>query len=127
MKKVITILMLAVALVAGSTSIEARTSKRASKARTTQTANVDLSVAGKTFEKTDSYGTVRLQFNEDGTGTDTASAPGYSQTIKFTWTQSGSRIVTETPNSPIASTYKMAGNGKYITDIAKFKFKLVEE
>ena len=110
MKKVITICLLAITLLIGGMTVDARTSKKSTKKTTSTTQN--YSPSGHTFRT--SGGAVGLQFFSDGTGIVSLQ---YQNAAYFKWKSSDGTVSVYPESIILPNTFlKWGANGRSLID-----------
>ena len=118
MKKVITICFLVATLLFGGMALEAKTTKKKSKARTSQSSNIS-NPAGHTYKCKFPGFSFTLVFNTNNTGYRLRDygkdSGGQTERDDFTWSSNGNKITC----SIFPDGLQMSSNGKTITVIDK--------
>ena len=118
MKKIITVCLLIVTLLIGGMTMEAKTTKKKAKAKTTQISNIS-NPAGHTYKCKFPDFSFTLVFNSNNTGYRLRDyGEGYggqTERDNFTWSSNGNKINC----SLFPDGLQMSSNGKTITVIDK--------
>ena len=118
MKKVITISLLVITLLVGGMTVDAKTTKKSSKTKTSQNTKIS-SPAGHTYKCKFSDFSFKLVFNTDNTGYILREYGedygGQTERENFTWSCDSNKIKC----SLFPNGLKMSSNGKTLTVIDK--------